>query len=712
MAVQTAAPTPALTRPDRQEGSTLQRKQRWFLAFETNKRRELAEAREARQYYHDQQWTDTEIDRLRKRGQQATVRNRIKRKVDFLVGIEQRLRRDPKAYPRTPQHTQEADTATAALRYVCDENQWPSISSVVMHNGIVSGIGAVFIGIRNADPVIEEVAEDRFFYDPRSVKADFSDARYMGVHLWLDIDEAKERWPDQATKLDAMIDAAGTSVTPLVVEQDRDQQWADLEGRRVRVVEFWEKRGPGWYFCFFTGDVELEANDSPYVDEDGKTVCPYEAWSPYIDQRGDRYGIVRTLKSIQDEINYSASKMLHRISTRQFFYKEGFVDDPNEFSQQLARPDGKIKLSPQAKWGEDVGLVDDSTELRGEVERHGLAIQEMENYGPNPGLVGQGQGVDGASGRALLAQRDSGMTELSPVFERQRDWKLRCYRAMWARVRQAWTGEKFIRVTDDERSIQFVPLNQYGIDPATGQIQAQNVVAEIDVDIILDEGPDTITVNEEILDQFTKLGEAAMGPLGKIVIELSNTPKKEMLLNMIDEAMQPQGPPPEVMIEQQKHEATMAQMEAKSKMDEMRLKADMQLKDADLQLKEMEIQQKQLEAETARNMKMMELDFDREKHDRDMERIDREYVLDLERMLREGEAHQAKMEMAEKSDARKADREDKKAAAATKPPSGPRAATVDDIGEVIKVMMAPRELEVDAKTGRKRTRVVMEERNS
>ena len=617
------------------EPSELQRKIKWFRAFETNKTKELEEARVARQYYHDKQWTDGEIERLRQRGQQATVRNRIKRKVDFLVGVEQRLRRDPKAYPRTPQHEHDADTATAALRYVCDDNQWASVSSEAMHKGLVSGIGAVFIGIEGQDPKLMEVPEDRFFYDPRSIKPDFSDARYMGLHLWLDTDEAKEKWPDKAQQLEEMMDADGGGTTTSIVEQDRDQQWGDFENRRIRVVEFWEKRPKGWYFCFFTGNIELESGVSPYLDENGKPDCPYEAWSPWIDEKGTRYGIVRTLKSIQDEVNYSASKMLHRISVRQMFYKDGAVEDVDDFSRQMARPDGKLKIAPHAKWGEDVGPVDDMKALQGEAERHQLAVQEMENYGPNPGLVGQGQGVDGASGRALLAQRDSGMTEMQPIFERQREWKLRCYRKMWARVRQAWNAERFIRVTDDSNAIQFVPINSYQMNPETMQIQAQNIVAEIDVDIMLDEGPDTITMNEELMDQFTKLGEAAMSPLGMIVLELSNTPKKDQLKKMIEEGMQAMQPGPDPAL-QMKMEAEQMKLQA----DQAKQAAEMEMQQQEQQARVAEMQiQAQLEAEKAeREGRMKQIEFAA-----NMQLKEQEIVAERERQAFEREKHQAEM---------------------------------------------------------------------
>lgn len=577
MQVETASAA-AYGKPESQKtgADDLGRKQRYFRAYETNKQRELAEQRQARQYYNDKQWTDTETQRLNKRGQQATVRNRIKRKIDFLVGVEQRLRRDPKAYPRTPKHEQDADTATAALRYGCDINRWENVSSDAMRDGLISGIGVAFVGIERQDPKMFQVAVERYFYDPRSTRPDFSDARYQGLYLWMDIDEAKDKWPDKAPALESMMDAA-SSTSSVQHDIDREQQWADFEGRRIRVVEFWELRRwdggmmgttaltpaqslatQAWYYCYFSGVTELESGWSPYKGEFGEPDCPYEAWSPYVDELGDRYGMVRTMKSIQDEINYSASKILHRIATDRFYYREGSVDDVDEFSASLARPDGKVKI--QGEWNKEIGLIDaNGMKIQGETERFQLAVQEIENLGPNPGLVGKGQGVDGASGRALLAQRDSGMTELSPIFERHRDWKLRVYRKLWQRCRQAWRGEKWIRITDDDSSVKHIALNQYEmqIDPMTGRpvLAGTNMLAQMDVDIILNEGPDTITVQEELLQTLAQVGEAATGPLGKVLIELSNAPNKERLLNLLDKAT---APDPEVMAMQKR----MAQLEA------------------------------------------------------------------------------------------------------------------------------------------------------
>jgi len=535
----------------------LSRKRKWFRAFETNKQDEINEAQDARRYYHAKQWSDAELKKLKARGQPPVFDNRIARKIDFLVGVEQRMRRDPKAYPRTPKHEKDADTSTAGLRFVCDSNRWEIKASNAAHDGLVSGIGVVWVGIENGrdgyDAKLKSVSVDRFFYDPRAEQPDFSDARYMGLHLWLDIDEAKERWPQHTEKLDAMVDRDSGASATSVLEQDRDQQWGDFEQRRVRIVEFWEKRPQGWYFCFFTGEIELESGVSPYLDENQVPDCPYVAWSPYVDEKGTRYSPVRNMRPMQDEVNHRRSKLLHLLNVRQIHVRDGSVDDVDKIRTELSRPDGVIEHHG-VEWGKDVGLVDQSQQIEGQAELLAQAQASLENLGPNPGLIGKGGGVADQSGRAILAQRDSGMTELSPVFERLRDWKLRCYRKMWGRMKQAWTGERWIRITDDEGAPAFIGVNHYDVDPMTGQIVGENVMSEIDVDIILDEGPDTITMKEELMQMLGQLGEAAAGPLGRIMIEMSDVSNKEQLLTMLDRA---NAPDPQVA----ELQARMAQLE-------------------------------------------------------------------------------------------------------------------------------------------------------
>jgi len=103
--VQTAAvPMPAATAPmDEQEYHELHELRRQYYNYLGASAAEVREAREARQYYHGSQWTAAEVATLKKRKQPVVTSNRIVRKIDAIVGLVEKLRQDPKAYPRTPQ---------------------------------------------------------------------------------------------------------------------------------------------------------------------------------------------------------------------------------------------------------------------------------------------------------------------------------------------------------------------------------------------------------------------------------------------------------------------------------------------------------------------------------------------------------------------------------------------------------------------------------
>jgi hypothetical protein len=269
---------------------------------------------------------------------------------------------------------------------------------------------------------------------------------------------------------------------------------------------------------------------------------------------------------MQDEINHRRSKFLHILNARQIYTRKGDLEDVDETRRQLNRPDGVIEHN--GEWGTTTGIMDTKGDLQGQAELLAQSQSSLENLGPNPGLIGKGGGVAEQSGRAILAQRDSGMTELSPVFERNRDWKLRVYRKVWARIKQAWTAPKWIRITDDKDAPKHIGINQYSMDPMTGQIAGENLIAQIDVDIIMDEGPDTMTMNEELMQTLSQLGPGAVPP--KVLIELSNAPNKDKLFKLIDEA----GAPNPQVAEMQARMAKLEEMLQAVKVDEARAKIE------------------------------------------------------------------------------------------------------------------------------------------
>lgn len=527
-----------------------------------------------RDYYDGKQWTEDEAASLKKRGQPVVTFNRIQRKVNYMKGLESQTRKDPKAFPRTPNDDGSAQAATDVLRYVCDDQNWDMVRSEAFEGIIVEGTGAVMVGVQRTrngvDPVLTNIPFDRLFYDPHSRRVDFSDAAYMGIVTWMDLSAAKATYPQGLDALETTW--AESRVSNGYADRPEHQQWADYRRKRVRVIEMYHNDGGGWMRCVFTRAGFLEPpGPSPYHDADGVPECPIKATSAYVDRENNRYGEVRAMISPQDEVNKRRSKGLDLINRRQVRIDPRFKGEAGNVKRELSRPDGVLF----AMDGE-VEILPTGDMAAANFQMLQEAKAEIDLLGPNAALAGKNE--NDSSGRAIIAQQQGGMIEVALLMDRLRQLSLAVYRSIWARIRQFWDEPRWIRVTEDERNLRWVGLNtprtvmdiarekladdpeaefklaMLARDPRAGMVaEVQNAVAELDVDIVIDEGMDTPTVAAEQFDTLSKMmpGLSQLPPEAmELLVQASSLRDKDKLLTII-ENMKQQGPSPEQQAAQQ-----------------------------------------------------------------------------------------------------------------------------------------------------------------
>jgi hypothetical protein len=256
---------------------------------------------------------------------------------------------------------------------------------------------------RRSGRELEECDPREFFYDPRSKKHDFRDARYMGVAKWMDSGEAADTWPDHEDELNDAVTGAGDSGWSL---DDREIRWTNTTEKSVRVVDHWYIKRGQWYYCIYSGDIVLEQGLSPFLDEKGASSCKYLMFSNGIDHDNDRYGFFRDLKSPQDEINHRRSKALHALNTRRLILTEGAVEDVEKTRREVAKPDGVVVLNP-AHEGSRFEIDSPAQDVTGNVELLAEAKAEIENFGPNPALIGQGSRTSPAARSRCCSKPES-----------------------------------------------------------------------------------------------------------------------------------------------------------------------------------------------------------------------------------------------------------------------------------------------------------------
>ena len=531
-------------------------------------------ARNRRDYRDLKQWTDEEIEVIRDRGQAPVVFDQFGKKIDAFCGLEIVRRTDPKALPRTKKHEKSADVITEALRFVADNTHFDEIASEVFEEKIVEGYGAVIIEYNPDKDMIEakQVHWDRFYYDPHSRKKDYADATYMGMSIWMDRSKAEKRWNTR------LIDNVDTTSPDGIDFDDRPRNtgprvWGDAHRDRVRINQEYFLEDGVWHEVWYSGDVILEKpKPSPYLDEDDNPVCPIEAQCDYVDRDNNRYGYSERLRWPQDEINHRRSKALDMLSSVSVIMERGALGDVarEEVLQELKKAQSVIEILPNSNF-----QLDRNIEMgQSQISFYQDALQQMDSIGINPELSGS---TDSAiSGRAFIARQQSGLSETGRIFAAHSNWKKRVYSQMWMRIRQFWSDEKWLRVTDDENAIKWAGINvpvrridqvieqqlgkppeeldpkmlmQMGIEdidafieqaiaqnPLLGeQVDVKNDVNRLEMDIIIEDVPDTASLQQEQFEILAQLAGQAVNPnMFKALIELSTMPHKDKIISMLE----------------------------------------------------------------------------------------------------------------------------------------------------------------------------------
>jgi len=552
---------------------------RWFEESENTGTDARDRSNRDRDYVSGIQWTQAEIKALQERHQPPITINYCSRKVELMCGIERKSRTDPKAYARNPADEDKAYAATQVLRYIADQNKLNAVRSAVYENMLVEGAGGAEVGLEDdgnggAEVTITAVPWDRLWWDPHSRLPDFGDARYKGLVIWLDRDQADDMWPDAA---DVITDSFATRDGSY---DDRPDQvtWCDSTRSRVRVVQcHWDEGGTWWSATYTRSGFLASPIRSPFLNHKGKSACGLVMHSAHVDRENNRYGMVRDMISLQDEINKRRSKALHLLSVAQVITEKGAVQDIDKARREVAKPDGAIEVMPGMRFEIHHG----GEMATGQMHLLQHATSEMQATGPNASMSGTDNRE--LSGRAILAQQAGGAAQNEPIADGLREWMQEVYEIVWMAARQYWTGGKWVRVTDDLGTTKYVGINQpvtlqdelaqmpdqqramamqqLQIMPGDPRLQmvvrVENDITDMDIDVTIGAGLDVPSLQNEQFQVLLQLASTQPGLIpADVLIAASSLHDKDKLLERMkahaaEQAQKEQEIKPIIMAQQQ-----------------------------------------------------------------------------------------------------------------------------------------------------------------
>jgi hypothetical protein len=552
---------------------------RWFEESENTGTDARDRSNRDRDYVTGIQWTQAELKALHDRHQPPITINYCSRKVELMCGIERKSRTDPKAYARNPADEDKAYAATQVLRYIADQNKLNAVRSAVYENMLVEGAGGAEVGLEDdgnggAEVTITAVPWDRLWWDPHSRLPDFGDARYKGLVIWLDRDQANEMWPDAA---DVITDSFATRDGSYDDRPDK-VMWCDSTRSRVRVVQcHWDEGGTWWSATYTRSGFLASPIRSPFLNHKGKSACGLVMHSAHVDRENNRYGMVRDMISLQDEINKRRSKALHLLSVAQVITEKGAVQDIDKARREVAKPDGAIEVMPGMRFEIHHG----GEMATGQMHLLQHATSEMQATGPNASMSGTDNRE--LSGRAILAQQAGGAAQNEPIADGLREWMQEVYEIVWMAARQYWTGGKWVRVTDDLGTTKYVGINQpvtlqdelaqmpdqqramamqqLQIMPGDPRLQmvvrVENDITDMDIDVTIGAGLDVPSLQNEQFQVLLQLASTQPGLIpADVLIAASSLHDKDKLLERMkahaqEQAQKEQEIKPIIMAQQQ-----------------------------------------------------------------------------------------------------------------------------------------------------------------
>lgn len=458
-------------------------------------------------YYDNDQWTQSDAEELRERGQAAICYNVITQSINWVIGSEKRGRSDFKVLPRGKEDAKAAQKKTQLMKYLSDVNRTPFNRSRSFEDAVKVGVGWIESGVTerdNGEPIYNRYESWRnILWDSASNEFDLSDARYVIRVKWIDLDVVTAMFPNRAHLLErsaSMSERFGTDLAngDEVMDFAEDERETLARGvsdhsasrQRVRMIEVWFRK-PERVQKIVAGQrlgEEFDPGNQVHVDlvQGGQSVVAermmmsmnlcimttsgicYMGRSPYKHNKfpfipvwGYRrgrdnmpYGMIRAMRDIQDDINKRASKALYILSTNKVIMEEGAVADMAEFMEEVSRPDGVIVK----RAGKNLELNVDRDLAPAHLQMMSQSIGMIQSIS---GVTDEqmGKTTNAKSGVAIQARQDQGSKSTSKLFDNLRYAFQVDGEITLSLCEQYTTEQKQFRITNQRGTPEFVDVN-------------------------------------------------------------------------------------------------------------------------------------------------------------------------------------------------------------------------------------------------------------
>ena len=469
-------------------------------------------------YYDSIQLTEDQLSVLEDRDQPIQIWNIVKGVVNWAIGIQEKSRVDTNVLPRKKKDEKDAKTKGKLIKHNHDVNYAETMQSMAFTHAAKVGVGYLDIGAQaNADnPLYYGNIDWRdMWWDHLGKKPDLTDWRYMFMERWIDLDISKMLFEDRQKELEDCAQDTNSRYPynpedSYVFDEATDGVSSDygmtygqtIEGYRNRVrichmqyrkpakVQILRVDGSEYgavHGVTYRKDDELHAHLVKYgyanMEEATRMtmrhalwcnniylkdyISPYNhntfSWVPIFCYRRDRdgmpYGMVRDLRSPQDDLNARKARAYFLMSTEKIVAEQGAILGNIESArEEYNRPDGVLIVEKGALSGNRLRFENGIQAA----QQHLAVGKEAEAFVHNISGVTpeqQGQSKRDLSGVAIHALQEQGATTNNSLFSNYYFALQRCGEIELSLIEQFYNTQMEIRITGVAQQHEFVEIN-------------------------------------------------------------------------------------------------------------------------------------------------------------------------------------------------------------------------------------------------------------
>lgn len=430
------------------------------------------EAAEILDFFHNRQYTSSQLAILENRGQPAETFNVIKLFGRLILGYYSTVVNTIKVEP-----VQYNDILTSSLlNDVVDitmrKNHFETEGDKIKLDGILQGLMCSYIDVRDTDKKdqfgrvirqidISHVPAEEIVIDPLSRLEDYSDARFLHRFKWIS-EEAllkmikKLHSPKKAKEILEKLDAY---YNHLRIDE------GEFEYKFNEQFDGWFKRYNNYlivhtiiqddedkvWSIYWCGDEEIDRKEITYKE----VKFPYRVHKIHTSNKTEYYGIFREVLESQKAINQALLKIQLMVNTQKAFVENGGVENLAEFTDQFNRVNAVIPVRSLKK----IKIENLTREVLDQYTVIDKALDRIQRVlGVNDSFLGMAFASD--SGRKVKLQQNATSLALRYVSIRIEQF----YRLLgWDivnLVKQYYTATQVLRITDETVGARWAQLNQ------------------------------------------------------------------------------------------------------------------------------------------------------------------------------------------------------------------------------------------------------------